>query len=942
MTRHFLDWTAPVTQRVCEFLLPAISGRVVDLSTTLTIVPTRQAGRRLSEALVRHCAEHDAALLSSSVVTPAYLLQPERTDPDEANNLEVKLAWCRLLIEAPPDEYEHLFPRRFTADDFHWVSRAADMIQRLRQSLADGAYRIHDVIERWHSELEELERWEALARLETRYLATLKRHGLQDPILQRIEFAGRHELCPEIEQIVVAAVPDPSLLVLRALKQLAAQVEINILIHAPPDHAHCFDDWGRPIPDVWCENEIPISDADNNIILAGSPVDQSQVVLEQMAAAADRFTPGHTALGVPDVTVTGFLETALSDAGLRAFDPADRDVQDHQVFRLLEGYAILVTDGSYDALRRLLRHPDVLECLRAKFVKENCNKNTFSTYRLLEALDRFQNTYLPADFAGVYGHFEHADSDHFMPLGQAIRFLRSHVAAFQRGEVATSLREFLKDVYEARQLDSQIPSDIEFEAVASKVDAALRELEDVPKSLSANDNKEMLHLFMLRLEEEVYHRAREESTVDLEGWLELPWNDAPFLIVTGMNEGMVPDGRVSDVFLPDSLRQKLGLRDDRQRLARDAYLIRTFVESRSDDGRVCFIVGKTTRTGDPLKPSRLLFRCTDEDLIRRAERLFGHIDVKRSNVPATVGFKLNADIPPDLNRDATDIDRLSVTAFREFLACPFRFYLRRILGMESLDDEKPGMDPLDFGTMIHDALRRMAQSNIWQLTKEDQIREFLCDAAERWVRNRYGKSLRMPVKVALDSARRRLTAAAHVQADLTRSGWQIVDVEKAIERNLGEILVVGTIDRIDRHSESGAIRIIDYKTSDRSAKPEATHLAAATPASPAYAGVSVEGKAKRWTDLQLPLYYYLSGLADTGSDAELAYFNLPKAVGDTRIESWDHFGKSLYVSAMSCAHAVVDRVRSRDFWPPVENLPYDDFEGLFHGPAEHCLTQPAS
>ena len=927
---------------MCEYLLPAISGRVIDLSTTLTVVPTRQAGRHLSEALVRHCAEHDAALLSSSIVTPAYLLQPEHTDPDEANNLEVKLAWCRVLVEASPDEYEHLFSCRFTADDFHWVSRAVEMIQRLRKSLADGAYRIHDVVERWHGELEELERWEALARLETRYLSMLKSQGLQDPILKRIEYAGHLELYPAFEQIVVAAVPDPSLLVLRALEQLAPHIQINILIHAPPDHAHCFDDWGRPIPEVWCENEIPIPDSDNNIILAGSPVDQSQVVLKQMADAVDRFTPSRTALGVPDDTVTGFLETALSDAGLRSFDPADRHVKDHPVFRLLEGYAMLVTDGSYDALRRLLRHPDVLECMRAKLAKENCNHNTFSSYRFLEALDRFQNAYLPAGFAGVYGHFEHADTNHFTALGPAIRFLQSHVAAFQHGDLATSLRKFLKDVYEARQLDSKIPSDIEFEAAASRVDAVLRELEDVPCSLSAHDNKEMLHLFMLRLEEEVYHRAREESTVDLEGWLELPWNNAPFLIVTGMNEGMVPDGRVGDVFLPDSLRQKLGLRDDRQRLARDSYLIRTFIESRCDDGRVCFIVGKTAHTGDPLKPSRLLFRCPDKELIRRAKCLFGSMGVSRSNVPATAGFKLKPDIPPDLNRDEAYTKKLSVTAFREFLACPFRFYLRRVLGMEPLDDEKPGMNPLDFGSMVHDSLKQMAQSDVWQATQEEKIRNFLCDAAESWVRNKYGKSLSMPIMVALDSAKRRLTAAARVQSELSDTGWQIVDTEKTIERNVGEILVVGTIDRIDRHSKSGALRIIDYKTSDRSTTPEAAHLAAATPESPSYAGVNVAGKDKRWMDLQLPLYYYLFGPLDADTDVETAYFNLPKAIGDTRVESWDNFDKSLYTSAMSCAHAVVERIHSKNFWPPNEHPSYDDFEALFNGPVEQCIKQPVS
>lgn len=939
MRRHFLDWTEPVTQRVCDYLLPAVPDGVVDLSSTLTVVPTRQAGRRLAEALVQRCADHDSALLSSSIVTPAFLLQPEQPEPDEASNLDVKLAWCRVLIDASPHEYEGLFPRRFSTEDFDWAARAGNMIQGLRHSLADGAYCIRDVIDQCNSELQEPERWETLAHLESLYTGILGEMGLQDPILRRIESAGHRELSPDIEKIVVAAVPDPTLLVFRALDRLASRVEINILVHAPSDLAHCFDEWGRPTADPWCENEIPIPEADENIILAGSPADQGHAVLEQMAAAVGRFAPGQVALGVPDDTVTGFLETALSDAGLRAFDPSDRRVSDHPVYRLLEGYAMLISDGSYDALRRLLRHPDVLECLRAKSVGES--ENTYSAYRLLEELDKFQNAYLPTSFADVCCHLQESAPGKYEILGKAIAFLQSHVTAFRCGNVDTSLREFLKDIYAARQLDSQVLLDVEFEAVASKVDAILRELEEVPSPLMTDDKEQALRLFMQRLEEEVYHRAREESVVDLEGWLELQWNDAPLLIVTGMNEGMVPDGRVSDVFLPDSLRQRLALRDDRQRLARDSYLMRTYVESRRRNGRVCFIAGKTTQTGDPLKPSRLLFRCGDADLIRRAEHLFDPIDSKRSNVPWTVSFKLKPDIPPDLQVGAADIDRLSATAFREYLVCPFRFYLKRVLRMEAIDDEKPGMDALDFGTMVHDALRRMAQSEVWKSKEEETIRDFLCDAAEGWVCTRYGKSHGVPIMIALDSARQRLAAAARVQARLTNAGWQIVDVEQALERDIGGILLTGTIDRIDRHDETGAIRIIDYKTSDRRNAPETAHLAAATPTAPAYAIANVAGKDKRWTDLQLPLYCYLYDTAGAGADVELAYFNLPKAVGDSGVESWERFGKSLYASAVSCARAIVERVRSGDFWPPAERPPYDDFEALFPGPAEECLTPPS-
>ena len=54
---------------------------------------------------------------------------------------------------------------------------------------------------------------------------------------------------------------------------------------------------------------------------------------------------------------------------------------------------------------------------------------------------------------------------------------------------------------------------------------------------------------------QTYVSRREDAALDLEGWLELPWHPASSLVVTGMNEGAVPDGRVDDPFLPDSLRR---------------------------------------------------------------------------------------------------------------------------------------------------------------------------------------------------------------------------------------------------------------------------------------------------------------------------------------------------------------------------------------------------
>ena len=115
---------------------------------------------------------------------------------------------------------------------------------------------------------------------------------------------------------------------------------------------------------------------------------------------------------------------------------------------------------------------------------------------------------------------------------------------------------------------------------------------------------------------------RPADTIDLQGWLEVAWEDAPHLIVAGANEGVLPETIHGDGFLPESIRAPLGLRSNEDRFARDAWLLELLIRSRGDDGQVDFFVGRQRHNGDPLKPSRLLFRCPDSQLAERVEHLF--------------------------------------------------------------------------------------------------------------------------------------------------------------------------------------------------------------------------------------------------------------------------------------------------------------------------------
>ena len=115
------------------------------------------------------------------------------------------------------------------------------------------------------------------------------------------------------------------------------------------------------------------------------------------------------------------------------------------------------------------------------------------------------------------------------------------------------------------------------------------------------------------------------EAVDIQGWLELAWEDAPHLLVAGVNEGKLPETIHGDLFLPNALRERLGLRTNAERFARDAWLMELLLCTREETGRVEFFLGRQRAIGEPLKPSRLLFHCPDGQLPDRIARLFAEL-----------------------------------------------------------------------------------------------------------------------------------------------------------------------------------------------------------------------------------------------------------------------------------------------------------------------------
>lgn len=878
----------------------------------MVIVPTRQAGRRLRASLAEYAAARGQAAFPPRVITPENLFLPDARSAI-ASPLQTLIAWTQVLQALDLADARAVFPVDPPARNFSWALALARQFQRLQATLAEGGLTLDAVAARVPPDFPERERWQQLGELGRRHAAVLARCGWSEPQAARIAAAETPELPAAVERIVLLAVPDPLPLALVALGKHARRVPVEIAVYAPDREAEGFDAWGRPRLESWQGRAAPFDDFANQVHLLADATAQA----ERLAAVAAAYPSpdGVLGIGVADAEIAPLAENALARVGRAGFDPAGESRRSSGFYHLLECLAEFAAEDSFANVAALARQPDVIAWLQAEL-------GGLDLAEWLKALDELWAEHLPATLAQARVH---ADGT----FGVALARLAGMREQLRTGEFPDAVGAVLTHIFGHRRLVPTRPADAELAEAAAAWTDVLRECAATAGAFPGVTPPDWWEAAL-----DLYATGRRESdkpagALELQGWLELLWEDAPHLVVAGVNDGHVPDAVVGDVFLPESLRARLGLKTNAMRFARDAYLLHALGAARRRGGRVDVLLGKVSAAGDPLKPSRLLLQCADGELPARIDHLFRPLSSSAALPPWERAWQLR----PRRQEPPT---RVSVTAFRSYLECPFRFYLRHVLGLETVDPDKSELDAFDFGRLCHSPLEKLAEAPWRDCTDEALLQDMLLREFDRAAAERFGDELAVPLVAQLESARQRLRRAATVQARERAAGWIVEAVERKFPLEIEGVTVIGKIDRIDRHEQSGAWRVVDYKTSDTARSPVAAHLANPRRGVeyPEWARVTFDGRERVWIDLQLPLYLQALPALMPGADARAGcgYFNLPKAIGDTGLLQWEGYTPELQESAMRCARGVIAAVRAGTFWPPNElvKADRDPFAALFH------------
>ncbi|UUO05305.1 PD-(D/E)XK nuclease family protein [Blastopirellula sp. J2-11] len=900
LARYFLGWDRPALISAADHLISRAhrDGPLLDLSQYALILPGAQAGRRLRDLLVERAEAQEASLVPPMLCgvgqTPELLYEQKRPF---ASQLTQQLAWAETLRLFATQQLKHLIPFPPATDDLPQWREYGEIIRKTHRELASEKLDFAGVAERAKEipGFAELERWRTLAQLQQDYLARLDRVGVWDKETARL-FALQYDECRCDRKLVLIGAVDLNQTLRSMLDQAASHgAEISALIAAPEELADSFDAHGCLRSEAWSDRRAVVDPS--RVYLVEGPADQSEQAVACLANFAGRYAPEEVMIGVPDEALVPELKQRLAAHQLDSRFGPGTAVVDALPCRLLRTFSDYLRRRSFATLAEALRHPDVWRLIEADRDPLETLDMFFGEH-LRDALDA---TELEGEtIADLMTQMDRIA----MPLTQPICPLV---------DWRQPINELLQSIYGQRELT---PGSDDYRSIYLPIEAiqnALATWEEIPDTLQPLlSASEAIDILLRLLRADLIPEEPRDGVIELLGWLELPLGDAPALILTSFNDGLTPSSANGDLFLPNSLRERLGIEDNSRRLARDAYAFELLMNSRRD---LDVIVAKRTSAGDPLAPSRLLFGCDDTALPVAVERMFGAPEAIhnravefQSGETELLGQAIGIPLPAP---GPYPVDKITASDIRRYLYCPYRYYLEKILRLRSYSDSARELDAAQFGNLAHDSLEAFGRSELRNSVDEGAIREFLQQALSELVREKFGARVLPAVRIQVEQLRLRLQWFATTQARRAGEGWKIVRTETDNAQHEPLLIVddvpvrlKGRIDRIDHHPDTNSWAVVDYKTSDTAKKPETDH----------HKGKFEE---REWFNVQLPFYRMIARELGIGPHVEVGYFTLPAKREDVkyRAAGWEDAD---FDQAEEVIVDVVRKIRRGEFWPPAD------------------------
>lgn len=301
------------------------------------------------------------------------------------------------------------------------------------------------------------------------------------------------------------------------------------------------------------------------------------------------------------------------------------------------------------------------------------------------------------------------------------------------------------------------------------------------------------------------------------GMLESRNLDFETVIITSVNEGILPSGKSNNSFIPFDVKRDYGLPTYKEKDAIYVYHFYRLIQ-RAKNIYITYNTEPDVLEGG--EKSRLITQLlTDKNL--------------KSNITHTIATpKISIEPKPliQIEKDGQFMEDLkafaqkgfSPTSLTNYIRNPIDFYTRNILKINDLEEVEENIAANTFGTIIHDSLEELYTPLIDQFLTEERIKTLKKQVPEL-VQHHFMKNLS-----GVDVSKGKFLLVYNVilkylhnflddeTKQLQRHQIKILALEERYEELITvpgldfPIKLKGTLDRVDEFD--GTVRIIDYKT----------------------------------------------------------------------------------------------------------------------------------
>ena len=293
--------------------------------------------------------------------------------------------------------------------------------------------------------------------------------------------------------------------------------------------------------------------------------------------------------------------------------------------------------------------------------------------------------------------------------------------------------------------------------------------------------------------------------------------DFDSVVITNVNEGVLPKGKSNDSFLPFDVKKHFGLPTFLEQDAKYAYQFYRLIQGVQS---VYLLYSISEKGIGGFEKSRFIHQL---EHFKKPNHKINFIKVKTTFNSNNSLFKVNK------SEEVLEVLKsivkkgLSPSALTKFMTNPLEFYYQRVLKIKEYKELFPVIEPKDKGNVVHETLEAIYQPFLSkQITASDyetMISRLPSLLNEKYILIYGGNPNRKGHNYLIyEELKKQCNEFLLAEKLLVEKGnsIKIISLEKKIEHDLNlkglsfPVKIVGTIDRIDEWN--GQLRISDYKT----------------------------------------------------------------------------------------------------------------------------------